>query len=523
MEIQAVRARPTFLTLLTSLVLTVSVVSVASSQTFPTDDPVIRQMWRVGMEQSQTQQLAQVLIDSIGPRLAGGPALAGAQDWLLHTYQSWGVSAHKEQYGTWRGWRQGIVHVDMTSPRLTTLEAKLLAWSPGTDGPVEGEVVLPPRGLSADQLDRWLPTVRGKFLLISVPEPTCRAPHELEEWARPETVAHIEQERRDLRADMALRFAAFGGRRAVQRLDGSGAAGFITSSWSGGWGVDKVQEAPLESAVSVDLSCEDYGLLFRLAANNQHPRIRVDATSENLGVAPQFNVIAELPGTELPNEYVILSAHLDSWQSATGATDNGTGTIMMLEAMRILRETYPHPRRTILVAHWGDEEVGLVGSRSFGEDHPEIMDGVQAIWNQDNGTWRIDSIEGQGFLNAGEHITRWLSAVPTEITSHIHTDFPGEQHNTGSDHSSFVCRGVPAFRFQSPYPEYRQYTWHTNRDTYDKIVFDDLKENATLAAMVAYMASEDPERVPRQKAQLIDPRTGQPRAWPECRQARRKY
>jgi Zn-dependent M28 family amino/carboxypeptidase len=206
----------------------------------------------------------------------------------------------------------------------------------------------------------------------------------------------------------------------------------------------------------------------------------------------------------------------------TGATDNGTGTIMMLEAMRILKETYPNPRRTILVGHWGPEEMGLIGSRVFTEDHPEVLDGLQVLFNQDNGTWRIARIEGQGYLYAGQHIARWISLVPTEISEHITLEFPGGQNNRGSDHVAFLCHGVPAFRLQSPYDEYRQYTWHTNRDTYDKIVFDDLKENATLAAMLAYGASEDPQRVPRDRSVLpIDPRTGEPREWVRCGPARR--
>jgi Zn-dependent M28 family amino/carboxypeptidase len=264
-------------------------------------------------------------------------------------------------------------------------------------------------------------------------------------------------------------------------------------------------------------------MLFRMAERGQQPRMRVDADAEQLGEVPQFNVVAELKGTELPDEYIVLSAHLDSWHAATGATDNGTGTIMMLEAMRILKETYPEPRRTILVGHWGPEEMGLIGSRVFTEDHPEVLDGLQVLFNQDNGTWRIGRIEGQGFLYAGQHIGRWISLVPAEISEHITLEFPGAQNNRGSDHVAFLCHGVPAFRLQSAYDEYRQYTWHTNRDTYDKIVFDDLKENATLAAMLAYAASEDPERVPRDRAVLpIDPRSGEPRAWVQCRPARRR-
>jgi hypothetical protein len=144
----------------------------------------------------------------------------------------------------------------------------------------------------------------------------------------------------------------------------------------------------------------------------------------------------------------------------------------------------------------------------------------------------------QGFRGAGGHFGRWFSAIPNEITDHIELDAPSAPEGIvlggagrdrrsaggGSDHMSFICRPVPAFRFQSNYPDYRQYTWHTNLDTFDKIVFADLRNNATLAAMVAYMASEDPDRVPSDTRVLpTDPRTGEPETWPTCRQPRRSF
>jgi hypothetical protein len=493
-----------------------------TAQTFTSHDSIIRQMWIEGMERSQTEQLAQVLLDSIGPRLAGSPNLDAARDWLLATYAAWGVPARKEQVGTWTGWQHGLTHVDMLAPRRQTLEAYLLAWSRGTDGPVEGDVTIVPNFATEGDAEAWLRTVRGKFVLVSAPEIMCRAPQELEANATEATVARIDSIRTETARAYRARLGLLGGRRAGLALDEAGAAGVVVSNWSDGWGVDKVFSSPTRRAVAVDVSCEHYGMLYRMVEHGQNPRLRVDAEADSLGEVPQFNVIAEMRGTELPDEYVVLSAHYDSWHAAQGATDNGTGTIMMLEAMRILRTTYPHPRRTILVGHWANEEMGLVGSAAFREDHPEVMEGLQVLFNQDNGTWRIERIEGQGFLNAGAHIARWISRIPPEISQHITLEFPGAQNNRGSDHSSFVCAGVPAFRLQSPYDEYRQYTWHTNRDTYDKIVFDDLKNNATLAAMLAYAASEDPERVPRDKALLpVDPRTGEPRAWPNCYPPRR--
>ena len=229
-------------------------------------------------------------------------------------------------------------------------------------------------------------------------------------------------------------------------------------------------------------------------------------------------MVGELRGLELPDEYVLLTAHLDSWDGASGATDNGTGSAMMMEAMRILKEVYPRPRRTILVAHWGGEEQGLIGSGAFAEDHPEVVDGLQAAFNQDNGTWRIDYIRMQGFAEAGKSFGSWFGKIPLEITQHIELAIPGEPERGGSDHMSFICRGTAGFRLQSHYPDYRQYTWHTDIDTFDKIVFDDLRNNATLAAMLAYLASEDPQRVSNVKRTLP---AGQ--EWPTCGTPRRSY
>jgi Zn-dependent M28 family amino/carboxypeptidase len=238
---------------------------------------------------------------------------------------------------------------------------------------------------------------------------------------------------------------------------------------------------------------------------------------------PTFNTIAEIKGTEKPNEYVLLSAHLDSWDGAQGATDNGTGTILMMETMRILKKLYPNPKRTILVGHWGCEERGLNGSRAYVEDHPEIVANIQAVFNQDNGTGRIDEINGSGFLYSYEYLSRWLNAVPKEIADEIKTEFPGSPTGGGSDHSSFIAVGVPAFRLSSLSWSYGNYTWHTNRDTYDKIVFDDVRSNVILTAILAYMASEDSNTTSRERSILpMSRRTGEPMEWPAQRFSTRK-
>lgn len=489
-----------------------------AAQTLPADDPVLRGMWTQGMgPASQAYRLAQVLLDSIGPRLTGTPGHARAVEWALQQYAAWGVPARKERYGDWKGWERGPTRLELTAPRWRQLEAHMLGYSPGTNGPVEGEAVLIPQLADSAAYARWLGEQRGKFILFSPPEPSCRPLEDLEQLARPATVASLQAARDSTRRAYGRRYAGAGS-DLFRMIDASPAAAVITSFWSGGWGVDKVQDSDNARVPDVDVSCEDNALLARLAENRQSPRLRLDAQARFTGAQPAFNVIAELAGRQLPDEYVVLSAHFDSFDTSAGATDNGTGTIMMMEAMRILKATYPNPRRTIVVGHWGGEEQGENGSGSFAADHPEVARGLQIGFNQDNGTWRIEAIRMQGFNRAEAQVSRWLRRIPREISDGV--AFTSPIAEGGSDHESFTCRGLPFVRLQSHYPDYRTYTWHTNRDSFDKIVFDDLRNNATLVAMLAYLASEDPEPVSRVRDPLVDAQ-GRTRPRPPCGTPRR--
>ena len=207
----------------------------------------------------------------------------------------------------------------------------------------------------------------------------------------------------------------------------------------------------------------------------------------------------------------MLSAHLDSWDGASGATDNGTGTLMVMEAMRMLATAYPRPKRTIIAGHWSGEEQTLVGSTAFTEDHPEVMAGLQALFNQDNGTGRVQLIWASALPDIGRHLKRWYSKLPSFYTDSLSPNVVSWTFNDaaprtgGTDGAVFSCKGTPAFFLQALGWEYFTYTWHSNRDTYDKIVFDDLRHNATLAAMLAYAASEDPERITRERSAVTWP------------------
>jgi carboxypeptidase Q len=544
--------------------------------TFPTDDAVIKRIWSIGMDSSRTKQLAQVLLDSIGPRLTGSPGMRSASDWVINQYKAWGVDARRQEYGTWRGWRRGVSHVDLMAPRVRSLEGTMLAWSPGTNNrPVTAEVIILPKFADSTEFVKWLPQARGKIVLLSPAWPTCRPSEDWYEYATAESRARMDSAVSAMQAEWASdpdsaklyrgtgRSMGLGTGTLGLRLEQAGVAGMITSrtklsgfgvgrgggrgggggggrgggrggaapagsmrgggrassitanptgQGSGGWGTIEIFETYNTVAPAVTLTCEDYGLVYRLAENNQKPQVRLDLDAQLSGEVPAFNTIATIRGSEKPDEYVMLSAHFDSWDGSSGATDNGTGTLMAMEAVRILRTAYPRPKRTIMVGHWSSEEQGLNGSRAFAVDHPEVLKGLQALFNQDNGTGRVQSISSSALTAIGPHLRDWYSKLPSFYTDSMSPNVVSWSFNDvpagnagGTDGAVFTCYGTPSFGLGALDWNYGSYTWHTNRDTYDKVVFDDLKHNATLAAMLVYLASEDP--------QFID-RTKSPGTWP---------
>jgi hypothetical protein len=550
--------------------------------TFPTDDAAIQRIWRIGMDSSQVQKLGQALFDSVGPRLTGSPGMKAASDWAIGQYKSWGIDAKREQYGTWRGWRRGISHIDLVAPRTRSLEGMMLAWSPGTNAkPVRAEAIVLPKFKDSTEFVAWLPKARGKIVLLSPAFPTCRPSEDWTRWATAESKARMDTLVAQTQADWAVingpnnrpdstklyrgtgYSMALGTGTLGMRLEKAGVAGMITSrnklsgfgnpfaagggagggrggggggrggagapvgtsargggpaaslaaagggrggfgapaGGSGGWGVIEVFETYNKIAPAVTLTCEDYGLVYRLAENNQKPMVRLDLDASLLGEQPAFNTIAMIKGSEKPDEYVMLSAHFDSWDGSSGATDNGTGTLMAMEAMRILKKAYPNPKRTIMVGHWSSEEQGLNGSTAFTEDHPEVMKGLQALFNQDNGTGRVQSLK-QWYSKLPGFYTDSMSAnVVSWSFNDVPTGNPG-----GTDGAVFACFGTPSFGMGAVSWNYNTYTWHTNRDTFDKVVFDDVKHNATLAALMVYLASEDPEFIKRDRS---------PGTWPD--------
>jgi hypothetical protein len=566
------------------------------SLTFPTNDSVLKRIWQIGMDSSHTMQLANALFDSVGPRLTGSPGIKAASDWAISQYKAWGIDAKADRYGTWRGWRRGVSHIDLVKPRVRSLEGMMLAWSPGTKGaPVTAPAIILPLFRDSTEFVKWLPQTKGKIVLLSPALPTCRPSEDWARWATAESRARMDtlvtkalgewttlgdtitrtdsagQTTRVFRPDSSKLYRGTGYSLALgtgtlgMRLEKAGVAGMITSrtklvftntnpplnaggggrggrgggagggasargggpasslnggqlapsgarggagaQGSGGWGTIEVFETYNKIAPAVTLTCEDYSLVYRLAQNNQKPMIRLDLDASLLGEQPVFNTVATIKGSEKPNEYVMLSAHFDSWDGSSGATDNGTGTLMAMEAMRILKKAYPNPKRTIMAGHWASEEQGLNGSTAFTEDHPQVMKGLQALFNQDNGTGRVQSLSSSGLTDIGKHLKMWYEALPSFYTDSMSPNVVSWSFNDvptgrpgGTDGAVFGCFGTPSFGMGAVNWNYSTYTWHTNRDTYDKIVFDDLKHNATLAAMLAYEASEDPNFIDRTKS-----------------------
>jgi carboxypeptidase Q len=499
----------------------------ASASVFAQDKKIIDNIVKEVNENSQLEKLAHELLDVVGPRLVGSPQMKQANDWAVKKYSDWGISAKNEKWGEWAGWERGITHIDLVSPRVRTLEGTQLAWSPSTNGKaINAEAIILPEITDSVSFQKWLPNVKGKIVLISMNQLSGRPEKNWEEFATKDLFEKFKKEKAGATKAWASSIAKTGltAKTLPVALENAGAVAVVINNWSQGFGVDKIFGANTKKIPTLDLSVEDYGLVYRLALNGDKPKLKIEADSKKLGTVPTFNTIAEIKGTQKPNEYVMLSAHFDSWDGASGATDNGSGTILMMEAMRILKKIYPNPKRTILVGHWGSEEQGLNGSRAFVEDHPEIVGKLQALFNQDNGTGRVVNIGGQGFAKSKDYITRWLAAVPDTIKNQIKTSFPGTPGAGGSDFASFVAAGALGYSLSSTSWDYGTYTWHTNRDSYDKLVFDEIRSNVILAAIMVYMASEDPEKTSTEKAKdlPVNERTGKPSTWPVQTKSNRK-
>jgi len=316
-------------------------------------DAVVESIVKEATENSQLERLAHEMLDVIGPRLVGTPQMKQANDWAVAQYGKWDISARNEKWGQWRAWERGITHIDMVYPRIQTLDGMQLAWNPSTGSKgITAEVITLPTVKDSIEFNNWLKNVKGKFVMTSMYQITGRPDYNWEEFATEESFTKMKKVRDSLSTEWYANLKRMGytSRSINQALETAGAAGIITSYWSKAFGSNKIFSARTEKIPTVDIELEDYSMLYRLVESGSKPRVKIVAESKDLGVVDTYNTIAEIKGTEKPNEYVVLSAHFDSWDGGTGATDNGTGTLVMMEAMRILKKVYPNPKRTVLVS-----------------------------------------------------------------------------------------------------------------------------------------------------------------------------
>src|SRR5690606_36879734 len=257
-------------------------------------EPIVEKIIAEVNNNSQIEQLAFELLDVVGPRLVGTSGMSNANQWALKKFESWGIPGRNQQFGEWEGWERGVSHIDMVYPRIKTLAGTQLAWSPSTKGKtIEGEVIALPEIKDSLDFQRWLPSVKGKYVMISMPQPTGRPDHDWEKYGTKESIAKMNKERDSLSIVWAnkIRATGYNVNSIPGILENAGAVGILTSNWSREFGANKIFGARSKKVPTLDISLEDYGILYRLAQNGVKPKIAVNTASKSLGPVPSFNTI----------------------------------------------------------------------------------------------------------------------------------------------------------------------------------------------------------------------------------------
>jgi hypothetical protein len=491
----------------------VATVGIAQSAREPVDAAANTKIREEGLKRSQVAGMFSMLVDTIGPRLAGSPEYKRAADWSADQMRAFGLtSVVIEPFEFSRGWVLDKFTLEMVEPRYMPLVGYPEAWSPST----QGEVVAPvafisgktPEEVEAMQAKGTLagaailsqPAVTN-FIRTDRVNPT--APVE----AKPVVVAPAPPPGQGGRGRGGRGAAEPGAaptpaQRINTAMRASGAAVWLRPS-RGEHGTLFVQagsrEVPGDNLPRVVLIGEHYNLLTRLAAQGITVKVRVNVQAHLLDDRNSYNVIGEIPGTDpaLKDEVIMLGAHLDSWHTGTGATDNADGVVALLEAVRILKTAGLSPKRTIRVALWGAEEQGLHGSAAYvqkhlaGDANKAARDKLATYFNIDPGNgpiygWFMENNEAvPPIFDAWMEPFRDLGFrrnVPTGIGS--------------TDHLSFIRAGMVGFNPVQDYENYDVREHHTNVDTAERVVIDDLKQNAIILASFVYHAANRPQRLP---------------------------
>ncbi len=477
------------------------------------DRKAIDAIKKEGLENSKVMDLAFHLTDVSGPRLTNSPGYFRAANWARTQLEKWGLTnAALEPWGDFgKSWELKKSYIAMTAPYYRPLIGFPKTWTKGSDGLQHAEVVLVKATDSAG-LDAYRGKLKGKLVLLYrndtlkqsfVTDATRHTDEELEKMstAVPDT-ADPRHNRGRGAATMATwlkELATKEGAVALLSMNPRGQDGTLFVQGGGAYGANDA-----ENILDIVIAMEDYMSLVRLANSGYPLKLDVDVQTEFFNKDLKgYNVIAEIKGTDLSDEIVMLGGHLDSWQGATGATDNAAGSAVMLEAVRILKESGVKPRRTIRIALWSGEEQGLLGSRAYVKNHfadPATMElkpthsKIAAYFNLDNGTGKIRGVYLQGNDKVRPIFTQWLEPFNVLGAKTLTISNTG-----GTDHLAFDAVGIPGFQFIQDEIEYSTRTHHTNMDSYDHLIAADLTQAATIVASFVYNAANRDEKLPRKE------------------------
>jgi len=492
------------------------------------DDAAIAAIIEEGMNRSQILPAAHELLDGIGPRLTNSPGMRRAEDWAIAHMTELGLSnVHREGFTFGRGWEAIDIEVDQIAPRPIELTATPIAWTPGTEGVLEAEVVVAPMSERA-HFEAYRGQLAGKIVLVSLPG-TGDEPDEVPfrrltdaDIARRDTFAvpsydPAARDRRRERQDFAMERDAF--------LREQGAVAMVTMSVRDGKLLHgsgyTFESGRTPTLPGIELAAEDYRRLARYARIGPAPRLRINSQVRFVDDDTQaYNIIGEIPGTDRNAGYVMAGAHFDSWATADGAVDNGAGSLDILEAARILLTTGARPRRTIRFALWAGEEQGLLGSLAYVRQHLASRAGdtsadapslatyynwsdlwpierrpgygdMKAYFNIDNGSGKLRGIHAEGNIAAQPMLREWLSPFAGMGAGAVVAGNTG-----GTDHVFMQAIGLPAFQFIQDPLDYDARLHHTNIDTLDHLRPDDMRQASTVLAGVLLQAANSAETLP---------------------------
>jgi hypothetical protein len=495
------------------------------------------------MENSQILRTMHFLTDVYGPRLTGSPNHKAAAEWAIRQMQSWGLeNGHLEPWEFGHpGWLNERVSAFIVSPVKDTLTVEVLAWTPSTNGTVTAHAyhLLPPDRPTQEELTAYLngikDQVKGKVVLVGKPQVVVVTinppPRRIDDQ---QLRAQLDPNNpnppqggpggpRQQQPQPGRLNAAQINEQIDQFLVTSGALVRINDAGRDHGQIRAFQNRtydPTKVVPTVVMRNEDYGRISRILADGTPVQLEFNIVNRFYPEGrTSYNAIAEIPGSDKKDEVVMLGGHLDSWHAATGATDNGIGCAVMMEAARILKAIGVKPRRTIRVALWGGEEQGLLGSQAYVKEHfgsfedpkPEYFK-LSAYFNIDSGTGRARAMGVFGPPEAAQ-VLRQIVA-PFEDLGVFGATATRSRNLGGSDHTSFNQAGLPGIGTRQDPIEYGTYTWHTNLDTYERIIEDDVKKSAIVIAAAVYHLAMRDELVPRFSVEQMPPLPPRPGAPP---------